>query len=347
MSVKIVVLCGGLSPERNVSLSSGGRIALALRSLGHRAALVDMYLGLEDMYGDLEAAFDAPLPDTSRAAESEPDLDAVRAGRRLKGGSLFGEGVLEICAAADVVFLALHGQCGEDGRVQAAFDLMGIRYTGSGYLASALAMDKSLTKALVSAQGVLTPEWRFYGSGEAVQPGSVPLPCVVKPVNSGSSIGVQVVSSSAELSAAVAKAQTLGDGVLIERFIRGREVQMSILGGRALPSIEIRSSAGFYDYRNKYHPGVAEEITPADIPPETEERLARAALTVYNTLGLKSLARADFILDGEDRLWFLEINTLPGMTPTSLAPQEAAAAGLSYEQLCQKIIDLALEEDKT
>ena len=138
--MKIVVLCGGLSPERNVSLSSGGRIALALRSLGHRAALVDMYLGLEDMDGDLEAAFDAPLPDTSRAAESEPDLEAVRAGRRLKGGSLFGEGVLEICAAADVVFLALHGQCGEDGRVQAAFDLMGIRYTGSGYLASALAM---------------------------------------------------------------------------------------------------------------------------------------------------------------------------------------------------------------
>lgn len=162
--MKIVVLCGGLSPERNVSLSSGGRIALALRSLGYRAALVDMYLGLEDMDGDLEAAFDAPLPNTSRAAESEPDLDAVRAGRRLKGWSLFGEGVLEICAAADVVFLALHGQCGEDGRVQAAFDLMGIRYTGSGYLASALAMDQG------PDQGSRLGAWRAHARVEILRP---------------------------------------------------------------------------------------------------------------------------------------------------------------------------------
>ena len=207
-------------------------------------------------------------------------------------------------------------------------------------------MDKSLTKALVSAQGVLTPEWRFYGSGEAVQPGSVPLPCVVKPVNSGSSIGVQVVSSSAELSAAVAKAQTLGDGVLIERFIRGREVQMSILGGRALPSIEIRPRCGFYDYHNKYQPGAADEITPAPIPPEAEYRLARAATAIYSALGLRALARADFIMDEDGNFWFLEINTLPGMTPTSLAPQEAAAAGLSYEQLCQRIVELAFAEEE-
>lgn len=342
MFVNIVVLCGALSPERNVSLASGGRIASALRSLGHRAALVDMYLGLEGFDGGLDAAFDAPLPDTAECALTQPDLDEVRRMRRLNSASMFGERVLEICEYADLVFLALHGQCGEDGRVQAAFDLMGIRYTGSGYLGSALAMDKRLTKILAESVGVPTPEWRWVPRG-AGAPEDFPLPCVVKPVGSGSSIGVSIVRTPGQLGAALELADDAG-GAIVERYISGREVQISILGGRALPSIEILPGEGFYDYESKYVPGLAREVCPAPIPDEVESELARLALEVYNALGLGSLARADFILDDEGKLWFLEINTLPGMTPTSLAPQEAAAAGLSYEQLCREIADMALEK---
>lgn len=344
MCVNIVVLCGGLSPERNVSISSGGRIASALRSLGHRAALVDMYFGLEGFDGSLDEAFDLPLPDTSSAAESEPDLEKVRASRRYGGAGLFGERVLDICSYAELVFLALHGQCGEDGRVQAAFDLMGIKYTGSGYLGSALAMDKRLTKILAGRAGVPTPEWRFYRRGEASGALSFPLPCVVKPVDSGSSIGVAIARTQEELASAVRLAEAQGSGILVEEYIAGRDVQISILGGKLLPSIEIMPGEGFYDYRNKYVPGRALEVTPAPIPPETEAELARYALAVYDELGLGALARADFILDGDNKLWFLEINTLPGMTPTSLAPQEAAAAGMDYEQLCQALIDLAFKD---
>ncbi len=342
--MNIVVLCGGLSPERNVSISSGGRIAAALRALGHRAALVDMYFGLEGFDGPLDAAFDAPLPDTASAAETEPDLGAVRDARRLRSGSLFGERALEICAYADIVFLALHGQCGEDGRVQAAFDLMGIKYTGSGYLGSALAMDKRLTKILAGRAGVPTPEWRFFRRDELDGALGFPLPCVVKPVDSGSSIGVSIAHTRPELESAVRLAGMQGGGVLVEKYISGRDVQIAVLGGRALPSIEITSGEGFYDYRNKYVPGRALEVTPAPIPPEAEAELAKNALAVYNELGLSALARADFILDGDGKLWFLEINTLPGMTPTSLAPQEAEAAGIGYGQLCQALIDLALKD---
>ncbi len=346
--MKIVVLCGGLSPERNVSVSSGRRIARALKALGHRAVLVDMYFGLEGYYGALEDAFDLPIPDGDEGvAEDEPDLAAVSSSRALRSPSLFGERVLELCAASDLVFMALHGRCGEDGRVQAALDLLGIRYTGSGYMGSALAMDKRLTKILAGRQGVLTPEWRYYTrtdmeSGAAYS--GIPAPCVVKPVDSGSSLGVEIVRESGELPHALERAFAQSEGVLIEQYIAGREIQISILGGEALPSIEIRPKTGFYDYHNKYQPGASEEVTPADIPPEAERRLAAAALTVYNALGLKSLARADFIYDGDGRFWFLEINTLPGMTPTSLAPQEAEAAGISYEQLCQRMIDLALTD---
>ena len=338
--MKVCVLCGGFSREREVSLASGRRAAEALRRLGHRAALVDMYLGLEGFEGPADAAFDLPLPPEAGVPEAEPDLDALRAARRLRSAGLFGERVLEICAAADAVFLALHGGCGEDGRVQAAFDLLGIRYTGSGSLGCALAMDKRLTKLLASRAGVRTPEWEYLAPGCALTaaPAFGP-PWVVKPANSGSSIGVEAVRSMSGLPAAVERAAAEGGGVLIERRIAGREIQLSVLNGRPLPSIEILPEAGFYDYRSKYQPGAAREVTPADVPPETEERAAGAALKVYGELGLRGLARADFILDGAGELWFLEINALPGLTPTSLAPQEAAAAGMSYEELCRAILE--------
>jgi len=347
--MKIVVLAGGLSPERNVSLSTGTMVAQALRELGHRAALVDMFLGLEGMNGSLEKQFDAPVPDSGRQiSRAAPDLSAVKALRQEGGESLFGARVLELCAMADLVFLALHGTCGEDGRVQAALDLMGIPFTGSGFLGSALAMDKDLTKRMIVGE-VNTPAWRTVTTveeGLEVAALELAYPCVVKPVASGSSIGVSIVHSEAALRAALEQELADGGRVVLEAYITGREVQVGILADKALPSIEIIPKTGFYDYENKYQPGAALEVCPAEVSPETELALGSAALRVYHALGLSVYARADFILDKDGQIWFLEINTLPGMTPTSLLPQEAAAVGMDYRTLCARIVEASLTARK-
>ncbi len=345
--MRIVVLAGGLSPERNVSLSSGTMIAQALERLGHQVALVDMFFGLEDYDGPLEDYFDVPVSDKwKRIDPKAPDLEQVKASRRWKSSCQFGQGVIELCQMADIAFLALHGTCGEDGRVQAAFDLLGIPYTGSGYLGSGIAMDKDFTKRLIAGMDVKTPAWTRvnYTEKDVDHLTSVtPVPCVVKPVDSGSSIGVAIARSKKELHAALLDSLQFGGRCVLEQYVAGREIQVALLGDRALPSIEIIPKTGFYDYANKYQPGAAEEITPAPIPPEWEERVGQAALTVYRALGLSVYARADFIMDEEGTPWFLEINTLPGMTPTSLVPQEAAVVGIGYEELCQTIIEESLK----
>ncbi|MCD8376587.1 MAG: D-alanine--D-alanine ligase [Oscillospiraceae bacterium] len=344
--MKIVVLAGGLSPERNVSLSTGTMVTEALRQLGHQAVLIDLFFGLEGWQGAPEDCFSLPSltgEDARRVSAQAPDLEEVRALRQDRSASQFGPGVLELCRMADAVFLALHGACGEDGRVQAALDLLGVPYTGSGYLGSAIAMDKDLTKRLTAGL-VDTPAWSTAEYGEDIDAlvERAKLPLVVKPVAGGSSIGVSIAHSAGELRAALEWGLVPGGRVVLEQYIRGREIQVGILDGQALPAIEIIPKTGFYDYENKYQPGAAEERCPADIPPQAEARLAQAALAVYSALGLEVYARADFILDGEGTPWFLEINTLPGMTPTSLLPQEAAAAGIGYNQLCQRILDVSL-----
>ena len=336
--------------ERNVSLSSGTKVCRALRARGHQAVLVDLYLGLEDYEGSLADLFDAPdgLCSDYAVAPEEPDLGAVRDGRAYHSASLFGKHVIEVCELADMVFLALHGQCGEDGRVQAAFDLLGIPYTGSGYLGSAIAMDKDLTKRLV-ADYVTTPRWRCvtYSDAEVERLArETPLPCVVKPIASGSSIGVSIARDVATLRKALRECLAYGNRVVLEQYVEGREIQVAVLAGRALPSIEIIPRTGFYDYANKYQAGAAEEITPAPIPPEWEDRLKKATETVFRLLGLSVYARADFIVTQDGTPYFLEINTLPGMTPTSLVPQEAAAVGMSYEDLCETILSESLKARK-
>lgn len=345
--MKIVVLAGGLSPERNVSLSSGTMIAHALRRLGHQAALVDLYFGLEDYDGPVADYFCQPIPDRWKQVDPKaPDLEQIRAQRKDQSASQFGPGVLALCQQADVVFLALHGTCGEDGRVQAAFDLMGIAYTGSGYLGSALAMDKDLTKQLVAPLGVATPQWQrvSYTEKEVDRlTSTTQVPCVVKPVASGSSIGVSIAHTKKQLHAALLEGLHFGGECVLEQYVSGREIQVAVLGGVVLPSIEIIPKEGFYDYENKYQPGAAEEVCPAPIPPAWEKRVGQAALTVYRALDLAVYARADFIVDEAGTAWFLEINTLPGMTPTSLVPQEAAAVGIDYEELCQRIIEESLQ----
>ena len=266
--MKIAVLCGGLSPERNVSISSGTKIAGALKENGHQVVLLDMFFGLEDYTGDITRVFDdPPALGGTRIDESAPDLEAVRAQRKLRSPSLFGAHVLEVCAMADIVFLALHGRTGEDGRVQATLDLLGIPYTGSGYLGSAIAMDKDLTKRVVAPLGVKTPAWMLVESDDMdidAVIAQAKLPCVVKPDDSGSSIGVSIANDAAELRTALEAAAREGSRILIEQYVRGREVQIGILGDKALPSIEIIPAVGFYDYRNKYQPGAAKEITGGD-----------------------------------------------------------------------------------
>ena len=344
--MKIVVLAGGLSPERNVSLSSGSMVCQALRDRGHQVALVDLFFGLEDHKGEPEELFNATIPDSfKKVSRQAPDLEQVRASRKWKDASAIGPGVLDLCKKADVVYLGLHGACGEDGRIQAALDLLGVPYTGSGYLSSAIAMDKDLTKRLV-ADKVVTPRWMRVDLTEEQLDGlveEVSLPAVIKPVDSGSSIGVFIANDKAELRHALEESVKLGGRVVIEQYIKGREIQVAVLNGKPLPSIEITPKEGFYDYENKYQPGAALEVCPAPIPAEWEERIGKAAVAVFETVGLSVYARADFIVTEDGTPYFLEINTLPGMTPTSLVPQEAAAVGMDYGTLCETIIRSSLE----
>lgn len=345
--MNIVVLCGGLSMERNVSITSGTLVCKSLREMGHRAVLVDMFYGLEDVETPIERIFDE-LPEIREASVSReaPNLDEVRANRKWKSRSMIGKGVLELCQAADVVFLALHGACGEDGRIQATLDLLGVPYTGSGYLGSALAMDKDLTKKIVAPLGVLTPAWETVSYAESDISAIVErtaLPVVVKPVDSGSSIGVAIAYTPEELKTALV--DNLNQSrVILEQYVSGREIDVGVLDGKSLPSIEIIPKQGFYDYINKYQVGATIEICPTEIDPEIEKRLGEATLKVHRALGLKAYSRSDFIVTERGEIYFLEINTLPGMTPTSLMPQEAAAVGVDYKALCRKIIELALKE---
>lgn len=344
--MKIVVLAGGLSTERNVSFSTGAMVCEALRRQGHDAVVVDLFLGLEEYPHPVEDLFrlPPPLPDPN-SKEREPDLEAVRAARKDQSRSLFGPGVLEACRMADLVFIALHGANGEDGRLQAAFDMLGIPYTGSGYLGSAIAMDKCFTKAVLAGIGVLTPKWqtvRLTEEGMAALEAEEPAPCVVKVPNGGSSVGVYLCHTGAELHQALTACVGVTDQVLVEQFVEGRDFSCGVLEGESLPPIEIIPNVGFYDYKNKYLAGASREICPADIDGEADAKMRAAARRVHELLGLVAYSRSDFILDKAGNVWFLEVNTLPGMTATSLLPQEAAAVGVDYDTLCQRIVDASL-----
>ena len=343
--MNILVLAGGLSPERDVSLSSGALISNALVGRGHRVLLLDLYKGLdenipldEENYGSL---FTERADHEYIITESEPDLDAVRASCD-NSGSQIGRGIIELARYADVVFLALHGALGENGQLQATFDAFGVNhYTGSGYEGSLLAMNKSLAKRLMEGAGIPTADWiscPIDSDAYSRISGSVGFPCVIKPYSCGSSCGVSIVESPAELPAALEYAGRYGREVLVERKITGREFSLGILDGKALPPIEIIPLNGWYDYKNKYQGGATKEVTPAEISEEQTAEMSRIALDVFRCLGLESYSRVDFLMEsGTGKFYVLEANTLPGMTPTSLLPQEAAAVGISYGELCERV----------
>ena len=243
---------------------------------------------------------------------------------------------------ADVIFLALHGGRGEDGTIQALLDLGGIPYTGSGHLASALAMDKDLAKQLFLQAGVPTPAWRMTPVDSSDVMMAIGYPCIVKPSKQGSTVGLSLVRSSEELAEAIALAARFDDEVMVEQFIAGRELTVAILGDHALPVGEIIPRHELYDYECKYTPGMAREVFPADLTADEARTVQDLALRASRALKLRGCARIDFRMDAQGTFWCLEANTLPGMTQLSLVPQAAAAAGISFPELCERIVSLAL-----
>lgn len=335
--MNIVVLAGGTSTERAVSIVSGTGICNGLRAKGHKAVLVDVFGGVErvdwadpfpDVY-DVEAA-------SAYISGFNKDIETLKKERR----EFFGPNVIELCKAADFVFLGLHGANGEDGRLQAAFDLLGIKYTGTGYLSSAMAMDKGVTKWMFQMNQVPVPggiTMKRQERKDQLAEG-LSFPVVVKTCCGGSSIGVYIVKDQEEYSKALDAAFSYEEEVVVEEFIQGMEYTVAVVDGRAYPVVQIVPCAGFYDYENKYKPGATKETCPAPISKELTEKLQDYAVRGYHALGLESYARLDFIVTEDERIYCLEANTLPGMTPTSLIPQEAAVLGMDYPTLCEELI---------
>lgn len=339
--MNIVVLAGGISTERAVSIVSGTGVCRALRERGHRAILVDVYGGTEavpseDMFPETY--------DVDSAAAYIHSFDDKIGQMTASGREFFGPEVLKLCKAADVVFLALHGADGENGKVQAAFDLFGIRYTGTGHLSSALAMDKGLSRKLMQAAGVPMPRGAKLARGmEAGLDGlGLECPVVVKPCCGGSSVGVSIAHDREEYAAALEEAFSYEEEVIVEEYVAGREFSVGVVDGEALPVIEIAPLNGFYDYKNKYSAGATVETCPAAITREQTAEMQRLALLGNDALGIRGYSRLDFLMREDGSICCLEANTLPGMTPTSLIPQEAAALGMDYGEFCERLIQVSI-----
>lgn len=339
--MKIVVLAGGTSTERDVSIVSGTMVCKALREKKHAAVLVDVFFGVEKPEGDIFAGeYDVDAAaDAIKACNDR--LEAEQKTRRC----FFGPHVLELCQEADVVFMALHGANGEDGKVQATFDLFGIPYTGTGYLSSAIAMDKGLTKQFFRASGVPTPGGvSLHRKNHTTNPASsgLKLPLVVKPCCGGSSVGVYIARTQEEYEKALTDAFAYEKEVIVEEYIEGREFSVGVVDGKAYPIIEIAPIKGFYDYTNKYQAGSTIETCPAELTEEQTAQMQKYAEQGAAALYIEGYCRLDFMMCKDGRMYCLEANTLPGMTPTSLLPQEAQAVGIDYPTLCEELIRLSL-----
>jgi D-alanine-D-alanine ligase len=308
-SKKIAVVMGGPSDEREVSLNTGRAILKALQTKGYNVIEIDL----------------EPKQFITKIVEEN----------------------------VDIVFNAIHGKFGEDGILQGALELLGIPYTGSGVLASAIAMDKGVSKRIFVAAGIPTPKSRLYTKDElnAALPTVIEkdfgVPVVIKSAAQGSSIGVYIVEKPGDLNEAVKQAFKYSDSILVEEFIKGREVTVAVYGShdpKALPIIEIAPHSGRYDYHSKYTKGATEYIVPAKLDNDVTIELQKVAVTTFKALGCRGIARVDIMLDQQNRPYVLEVNTIPGMTATSLVPKAAAAAGISFEDLCEKL--LLMLEDK-
>jgi len=334
--MKIAVLFGGTSEERDVSIASAAQIIPALRGLGHDVFAVDTATGR------LPPAEEQQLL-ANRVAPNPPSTAAIES---VRGRAISLATSSFDIRAADVVLLALHGGAGEDGRLQAMLDLAGMAYTGSNHIASAAAMDKDFAKRLFRSAGVPTADWLMAPvEADEVQK-ILGWPVVVKPSKQGSTVGLTVVRQAIDLTAAIAVAQSFDDEVMVEKFIPGREFTVGILDGAALPVGEIIASGEVFDYQSKYQLGGAREIFPADLPKSESQLLQELALRAHGVLKLGAYSRIDFRRDNDGAFWCLEANSLPGMTATSLLPQAAKAAGINFPELLERICNGAIRRSR-
>jgi D-alanine-D-alanine ligase len=337
--MKIAVLMGGVSEEREVSLASGAQVARALREAGHHVFAVDTSRGVLTS-GEEEALLGAGIekPETralSRDLLRTGDTAALTRDPRVAG--------------TDVVFPALHGGSGEDGTIQTLLELAGMAFVGSDRVACALAMDKDLSKRLMRDAGIPTPSWvtvRGKAEGESRLDEVVEalgFPVIVKPPSGGSTLGLTLAHDEEELTEGLELALEFEERVLFEAYVPGRELTVGVLGGEALPVGEIIPEHELFDYECKYRPGMAREIFPADLAGSTATAVQELALSAHRALGMRDFSRVDFILDGNAVPWCLEVNALPGLTANSLLPKAALAAGISFPVLCHRLAEMALK----
>lgn len=346
--MRIALITGGPSAERDVSVNSSISILRALRENGHDVVVID------PVYGNSQPAEDEIFSHTvTKDSPSPEELDRINRESKKKildcfSGSLFDN--------IDFAFLGLHGKFGEDGRVQTLLEMRGISYSGSGVFSSALAMDKDITKTVLRSKGISTPEWIALNRKDKDKPDvikrsvceKIGFPCVVKPNDEGSTVGLSIVSEVADYSGlmnAVDLAFSYSEKIIIEKFAKGKELTVPVIGEEAFPMIEIRPKGGFYDYEHKYTKGMTEYFCPAEVEPEIERAAMNASLDAHNALGCSVYSRVDFILDKNNTLQCLEVNTLPGMTETSLVPKSAAAKGLSFSELIRLLIELSFTKN--
>jgi D-alanine-D-alanine ligase len=332
-NLKIAVLFGGTSSERDVSIASGAQVIKALRKAGHEVIAVDTAVGVL-------GADDEKKLLNSGVAPAPPEEGALEALRGGSGTSVWQTGLQQV----DCVFLALHGGSGEDGTLQALLDLAGVPYIGSGVLGSAVAMDKDISKQLMLIEGVPTPQWLMAPAVAEDVEQNIGWPAIVKPNKQGSTVGLTIVRKPEELQPAIELAYKHDDEVMIEQFIPGREFTVPVLGDEALPVGEIIVEREIFDYETKYQPGMAKEIFPADLTGPQTVDVQLLALKTHRALKLKGYSRIDFRLSEDGRFWCLEANTLPGMTAASLFPKGAAAAGITFPDLVDRLCRLAIEE---
>lgn len=338
--MRIAVLLGGISPERNISLLSGRSVVVALRERGHEVLPIDPARGAEGLLSEEELFATTPDPPSEQLLASFSSWAYVEC---LSS---------ELFCHIDVVFPVLHGPYGEDGRIQALLELRGIPYVGSTLRASALATDKHTAKLLFVAAGIPTPRWIATTAEHACHPevlrdiaSELGNHLVIKPNDQGSTIGTSVLQSATleELTAAIEHAARYSELVIVERYIAGRELTVGILGEEALPIVEVVPSSGIYDYEHKYTPGKTVYYCPAELPEDIAEFTQTLALSAHRILGCRHFSRVDFRLDPDGQPFCLEVNPIPGMTPMSLLPRAAQAAGIDFPELCERLVSMALD----
>jgi D-alanine-D-alanine ligase len=330
--MRVTVLTGGTSAERDVALASAVQVIGALRSRGHEVAVVDTARGYIPQ-GDEPALLSALVGTEPPSIAQLTSLE--------RGLLLTGLANLAAVRDADVLFLALHGGRGEDGTIQTLLEMVGVPYTGSGRLGSAMAMDKDISKRLFQRAGVPTAPWVMAPAAKDEVGRQFGWPVVVKPSKQGSTVGLSVVKSPKDYEAAVALARQYDDEIMIEAFVPGRELTVGVLEGRTLAVGEIIPRHEIFDYECKYTPGMSQEVFPADLPRAVTEECSRLSLLAHEALKLGGYSRVDFRLTPAGDLFCLEVNTLPGMTATSLLPQAARAVGIEFPELCERICRVA------